>query len=554
MKKKMTLTILLIFSVIFMSTISVLAYSPHFLPGGKNYLSQENFYYESSFMYETVENFLVKPYTTYTFTIPNEYYQEQFSEIVLTFYDNSIEVDDLHLVPNDFTYYDGGTDESFYVTFTTTSDSNYMGMSIEDGRGYFSAGTLHEIQLEEGSAFTGFEPYIEGDLIDTSAPYFQNAGTIISYYDSPITISEIQSALTAYDSVDGDVTGDISLITDGYTSNVDVLGTYQCVFEVSDTSNNTSQVSVDVEVVDVLKPVFSEVSTIQAVYPNSYTTTEILTMLSASDNYDGDISNNIVLTDDGYTSNSSVVGTYNMEFEVTDSSGNTETYVQELEVVDDEYPIISGITTISLGYDETITETEILANINYTDNYDSEANLSIVLESDSYTSNKTILGSYFMTFSVTDSSGNKTTQPVTINVVDEIGPIVYFNSSIIQTYTDTVMELPDFTQLLINTNEIDSEMDYYVTVKYDSYTKNARVPGVYHLKLNLTDDSGDEYNKDLEIRVVERPIDYIHIEEPILEPDLRFFDKFKTYIMGGALSVLLVSSNIVWLVIFKKKP
>ena len=293
--------------------------------------------------------------------------------------------------------------------------------------------------------------------------------------------------------------------------------------------------------------------TIQAVYPNSYTTSEILNQLSASDNYDGDISNQIVLVEDNYSINSSIVGIYNMEFEVTDSSGNTQNYIQTVEVIDDQFPVISGITSISIGYDEIITESQIVNNLDYTDNYDSKSNLELVLDSDTYTGHNTEIGSYEMIFSVTDSSGNKTSQSISINVVDEIGPFVYFNSSIIQTYTDTVMELPDFTQLLISTNEIDSDMDYYVTIKYDSYTRNSSIPGTYHIKLNLKNDNGDEYNKDLEIRVIDRPIDYIHIDQVKTSVESTTFDKYKDYILGGILSVLLVVSNVVWIVVFKRK-
>lgn len=550
MKKKLILICVMIVSIMFINVVNIMAYSPHYLPGGRNYLSADNFYYESSYSYRNIDEFLVKPYTEYTLTMPDDLYEDQFNDVTLSFYENNVVVDTLHITPGMFSTANG---DWFYSTFTTTSVTNYMSIEFEDGFGYFASGSAHEVQLEEGSSFTGFEPYVEGELIDTSAPYFQNAGTVISYYDSPIAITEIQSALTAYDSVDGDVTNSISLITDGYTGHIDTLGVYDCVFEVSDAANNISQVTIKVEIVDVLAPVFSDIGTVQAVYPNTYSTNDVLAMLSASDNYDGDLSSSITMINDNYTAGSNIVGTYTMEFEVTDSSGNGQTYLQEIEVVDNDYPIITGVTSLSVGYDEVVTREQILTNINYTDNYDSQENLEIVLDSDNYTSNSTTLGNYEMIFSVTDSSGNKTIQAVTINVVDGIGPVVYFNSSIIQTYTDTVMELPDFTQLLINTNEIEGDMDYYVTVRYDSYTRNYNTPGTYHIKLNLANDAGQEYNKDLEIRVIDRPADYVHLDSQIMDTEPSFFEDFKTYIMGGCLSVLLLVSNVVWVVVFKRK-
>lgn len=550
-KRAILVTILMIISIYF-GAIDVKAYSPHYLPGGKNYLSVENFILDNS-NYITDEAFLVKPYTDYTLTIPRAYADEQWDPIQIICYDNQTLIETKSIGINDMTYYHDGVSEWFYYTFKTASDTNYMDIIFENESGYFTESGVDNIQLEEGTEFTGYEAFIEGALIDTSAPYFQSAGTVISYYDSPIAVSEIQSALVAYDAIDGDVTSSINLISDDYTANNQTLGTYTVVFEVSDSSGNSSQIDITVELVDVLKPVFSNIGIIQAVYPNVYTDEDIRLMLSASDNYDGDISQNIILISDDYTANASITGTYNMTFEVTDSSGNTETYTQWIEVVDNEGPIIGGISNITVGYDHYVSETEVKANLTFNDNYDDVEDLELVLENDTYTPNRFTLGSYEMEFSITDSSGNVTTKIILIQVVDELGPMVYFNSSIIQTYNDTVMALPDFMQLLRNTEEIDRMTDYYVTIRYDSYTKNARVPGVYHLSLNFTNDYGDEFQKDLEIRVVKRPIDYIDIGDTIPQDYRSFIDENLEFVIGGIGTVLLIVSNLVWIGVLRKK-
>lgn len=551
MKKKLFLLSFLILSLVFLNANYVLGYSPHYLPGGKNYLSEENFTINGS-SYETDDPFVVIPYTEYTLTVSRACGDNPLFEVEIELYDNSTYLNSIYIEFLNLTYYNDGQDDWYYYTFITTSDTNYISIIFDDTDEHFLVNGLSSTQLEEGDSFTGYEPYIEGVLIDTQAPYFQNAGTVMSYYDSPITVSEIQAALTAYDAVDGNVTSNISLVQDNYTSFIDSLGTYSVIFEVTDSSSNSTQVTIEVEVVDVLKPVFSELDTIQAVYPNIYTVNDILSMLSASDNYDGDISNQIVLVNDNYTAGADTVGIYEMTFSVADSSGNTETYTQSIEVVDDQSPIISGVTSITVGYDSVVTQNQVEENLIFTDNYDDASSLSLVLENDDYSDNTTTLGMYSMIFSVTDSSGNTTNQTVSITVVDEIGPLLYFDSSIIQTYTDTVMSLPDFTQLLINTNEIENQV-YFVTITYDSYTKNASQPGTYHLSLNLKNETGDEITKDLEIRVIERPVDYVYESVPIIAEEMTFFEKYKSYLAGGIASILLVFSNIVWLMVFKKK-
>ncbi|MCK5731952.1 MAG: hypothetical protein KAH13_02970, partial [Tenericutes bacterium] len=487
----------------------------------------------------------------YVITITEGYMNEMWNPIEVFFYDNNDLLDVVYIDEGTMSHYDDGVDGWFYYSFKTTSSTNYLGLLFDDTAGYYILNDDKRIQLEEGTIFTGYEDYIEGALIDTSAPYFQSSGTVISYFDSPITVSEIQSALQAFDIVDGDLSSSIELVSDNYTNNIGTLGTYQITFGVSDLSGNSSEIIIVVEVVDVLEPVFTNLGIIQAVYPNSYSANDILALLSASDNYDGDISSEIILETDGYTTNSNIVGTYQMEFSVSDSSGNSQTYYQNIEVVDNEGPIISGVTSIAIGYDSVITEEELIGNLSIADNYDEVSSLELVLENDTYSGNTNNLGTYEMEFSVTDSSNNITYQTVTLEVVDQIGPVVYFNSSIIQTYNDTVMALPDFLQLLKKTNEIDGLKDYYVTIRYDSYTRNASTPGTYHISLNLKDEFGEEFDKDFEVRVVQHPYDYVQAGEDISAN--RFIDEYKEYFIGGISALVLMISNVSWFVILKKK-
>jgi len=530
----------------------VLAYSADCLPGGKNYLTEDNFSTDG-IHYAVIEPFLVKPYTEYTLTVPKQYLDEPYAWITLVFLDNGSFVDDFGIYMGNMVYYNDGLEEWYTYTFTTSSDTNYLDLMFDDTGGYFTEYGFYGFQMEEGNGFTGYEAYIEGVLYDVSAPYFQDYGTVISYYDAPITIEEIQSALVAYDDIDGDVTGNISLISDGYTPNLAVIGSYEVVFEVSDASMNTSQIVVEIELIDALKPVFSDIGTVTAVFPNVYTPSDILAMLFASDNYDGDISANIELVSDSYTSFADIVGTYQMEFSVTDSSGNTTNYIQDIEVVDDEGPVISGITSVVVGYNTTITDSEIMLNLACMDNYDNSESLGLVLVTDNYTNYHNQLGSYSMVFSVTDSSGNITFQTVQIQVVDEIGPVVYFDSSIIQTYNDTVLALPDFMLLLTNANEVDGSIDYQVSMLYDSYTRNAATPGVYHVTLKYQTTDGESFEKTLEIRVVEKDPDYIYIPATNPEENSTALSQIKQYFVTGAVTLLLLVSNIVWVVVFKKK-
>jgi hypothetical protein len=548
--KKISFSIFVIISIIFYSFISIKAYSPHYLPGGKNYISTDNVF-KVNMDVRSIEPFLIKPYTEYTFSVSRDYVDGAPFYLTLTFYDNE---GYLFEITEDRNSLDFDIDLNvYYLSFISPANANYLEFTFNDNGDYEPSKVFVGIQLEEGNLPTEYESYIKGSVIDTKSPYFIGSGTIISYFDQPITIEEIQGSLSAYDDIDGDLTENIFVIEDNYTSNMNILGSYHVVFAVSDNSGNQTETTVIVEVVDLLSPVFSELGIIDAVYPNIYTPEAILSMLSASDNYDGDISENIILANDGYSDFADVVGEYQMEFRVSDSSGNESVYFQTIRVVDNQGPVFGGSDAISVGYNQTINYQTVINGLTVIDNYDEVSELEIILENDSYTPNHNKLGQYEMKFSCTDSSGNKTYKIVIINIVDEIGPMVYFDSSIIQVYSDTVLSLPDFANLLIKTQELDSNSSYYITIKYDSYTKYSTFPGTYHMYLDFEDGYGRVLSKNFEIRVVDRQYDQIFMPEisDIYTPN--FWQKYSFLIIGSSSTLIISGISAIGYFIIKKK-
>lgn len=549
MKKRLLLLMILV-SLLSIFIVRVDAYSPHYLPGGKNYISSDNIIKVGE-QVSTINPFLVKPYTDYTFSIERYYTDGREFIMTISFYDDDILLSQLNLDDSIMQLTPDGS--SMFYTFKTPVETNYMEFEFRDNGSYVSGTELTNVQLEEGTLPTAYEPYIEGNILDTSSPYFIGSSTIISYFDQPITLAEIQASLSAYDDVDGDLTDNIIVLEDNYSANIGVLGSYTINFSVSDNSGNVTNTTITVEVIDILPPVFSNIENITAVYPNVYSQEDIIAMLSASDNYDGDVSSNITVTSDDYSANASIIGTYQMEFKVSDSSGNETTYIQNITVVDNEGPVISGIDNLSIGYDQSLTHNMILANLSVVDNYDDASTLQFVVESDNYSANKDELGSYEIRVSVTDSSGNKTIKVVTINVVDAIGPVVYFNSSVIQVYSDTVLSLPDFAKLLVKTNELDINSDYFIKVRYDSYTPYSNLPGTYHIYLDFEDGYGRITSKNFEVRVVERGYDGVYIHENTGEITKPNTISTLIYSVAGSVSLVGVGGIIVILKIYKKK-
>ena len=130
-----------------------------------------------------------------------------------------------------------------------------------------------------------------------------------------------------------------------------------------------------------------------------------------------DLSGDITVTSTS-TVDTSVVGSYTVTYTATDSSGNEATaVVRTVNVVDTTAPVITitgdATVTIELGTtytDEGATATDLSGDITVTS---------------TSTVDTSVVGSYTVTYTATDSSGNEATAVVrTVNVVDTTAPVI----------------------------------------------------------------------------------------------------------------------------------
>jgi len=140
---------------------------------------------------------------------------------------------------------------------------------------------------------------------------------------------------------------------------------------------------------------------------------------TALDNLDGDISGNIVTIN---PVNTNVVGSYTVTYNVSDAAGNAADEVTRTVNVfaDSVKPVITllGSNPVSLELGSNYTD----AGATALDNIDGNITGAIVATS---TVNTNAVGSYTVTYNVSDAAGNAAT-PITrtVNVVDTISPSV----------------------------------------------------------------------------------------------------------------------------------
>ena len=133
---------------------------------------------------------------------------------------------------------------------------------------------------------------------------------------------------------------------------------------------------------------------------------------TATDNIDGNLTSSIVVTG---SVNTNAVGTYTLNYNVSDAAGNAATQVSRtVNVTDGTAPVITltGSATINLTVGDSFTDPGATA----TDNVDGNLTSSIVVTG---SVNTGAAGTYTLNYNVSDAAGNAATQVSRTVIVSE---------------------------------------------------------------------------------------------------------------------------------------
>jgi hypothetical protein len=310
--------------------------------------------------------------------------------------------------------------------------------------------------------------------IDTVLPVIYLEG------DAIITIMKgntyIDAGATAIDNINGPIT---SYMTTSGTVNTTVSGTYTIVYNVSDYSGNAAvPVTRTVMVLsDNTPPVIYLIgdATITIIKGDTYNDAGA----TATDNIDGTITGNIIATG---TVNTIMPGTYTIIYTVLDSDGNAATPVTRTIVVveDVSSPVIimNGSTLVNLILWDTYTD----AGATATDNMDGIITSNIITTG---TVDTSVVGTYTITYSVSDSAGNIAT-PISRTIVVTTPPLTTKTLEGIVAAADTVTTSTTFVNYLAqigvsDTTGIYNQHDTIVNNPHKAYTTTITIPqGNFH--------------------------------------------------------------------------
>jgi hypothetical protein len=323
---------------------------------------------------------------------------------------------------------------------------------------------FYSVRDEAGNSSGSFKRTVVVSELDKKAPELTLLGLVV------ITIPEEgvynEPGYQATDNKDGNLTEEVQVEGDVNSS---LPGTYELFYSVRDAAGNLSDLlkrTIVVEEKDRVAPqiVLFGSATIEINVGDVY----VEPGYNASDNKDGDITSAVQIAGD---LNTSVVGQYELTYTVQDSIGNQAEMkkrainVTETVVETDETPpvlILLGDRNITLLLEEPFVE----PGFNATDNNDGNISDRVVV---SGTVDKMEVGTYELSYAVTDDAGNKSeilTRIITIAErpvpVDEVAPVIELvGGEVLQIIAGSTFMEPGYNAM----DDVDGDLTSQVVIK-----------------------------------------------------------------------------------------
>ena len=461
-----------------------------FLPLGLNYLENENFTYTTG---DEVNLGTISTINYIRVIADNHYHLYFYSYQEGCFHDATITAYDKDKVLISTLQY-GVTGESNNIDFITPTNCKYIKFEVDVEEEWGS--NLNLWNVEKNYILSDHTVNIrnlslddieyKGPNIDYSPVISGYNGYYVTNVNSPVSKNAILAGVVAIDDVDGDITNTITVLEDTYSSNKNKVGVWSILLEATDSSNNSSQFRIYIEVKDTDKPVVNGQLTYNVDSTDDHPLSYFLTSADVTDNYDGNMTSRIVVTSDPYTNHETTSGTYKVICYATDSSNNRLDFTITINVtyIDQFAPTFTGTFSYNTDKNHPITIAQILSNINVTDDVDGDITSRVVVVEDYYSFAPSRIGSFRVLLRATDNSGNRTEQEVIITVGDTISPSFYLNTQVINIdLSNNVLNINDFVEVLERSRTVKSDCSYSVT--YDEYTLNKDKPGEYQVVLEI---------------------------------------------------------------------
>ncbi|MBC2068598.1 immunoglobulin-like domain-containing protein [Listeria booriae] len=229
--------------------------------------------------------------------------------------------------------------------------------------------------------------------------------------------------------------------------------------------------------------------------------------VTASDVEDGNLTSSISVTANDV--DTSAVGTYHVTYSVTDSDGNTTTKTITVTVTSNDAPVI-------VASDQTIKKGkafDVMAGVSASDLEDGDVTGGITVTANDVDTNT--VGTYHVTYSVTDSDGNTTTKTITVTITSNDAPTF--------TTSDVYLKVGDKFNPYAGITASDTEDgDLTDRIDIESSDVDMTQPGTYAVEYSVTDSDNNttKITRHVYVRTNDKPV--IHASDQTFKAGASF--------------------------------
>ena len=471
-----------------------------FVPNGYNYIDPNNFYYTSvtsdrhgyiksnrMFNVSNIDEFVFGIVQIDTIEILSfEYcvYNVQYGEIENVI----VEVDD----PNQV-YFENYDEDCYYMTINVEVMIIDESVKLYDMSNYYLIDSNYNVEelTEEDLLYQGANL---GELM-----ILDDEITIETSISNPISYEEISNNLYVYDYTD-ELLLTKNEIINTYVGNENKIGEYLIEYEVTNSLNLTTNLKVNIKVVDDIPPEFEGITEFIMYNIDLKTLADIQEKLSVIDNVDGDISDTIEILEENFTTRTEELGTFYVLFNASDDAGNNTEHRVDIKIIQGDFtkPYFEGVFEHVVYTDDPKDEEYFLSFITAKDDYTEDINERVEVIYNDYQYNTDKMGEYKLIIKVVDNAKNFKVQNIIIKVYDKSYPVFVLGAIDVTIPLKTNMgSVYDIISYLHKTNHLASTD---VSVVSDEYTANKNVPGSYKITL-------EQNNKMINV--------YVNVEEEI---------------------------------------
>ncbi|MGX0911478.1 putative Ig domain-containing protein, partial [Staphylococcus caprae] len=360
-------------------------------------------------------------------------------------------------------------------------------------------------------------------VIDTTKPVVTSIANQTKEVNTPIDSITIEATDNSGQAVTNKVSGlpdgvSFDSVTNTISGMPTKVGSYPIVVTTTDASGNKTETKFTIEVVDKTAPTVTAIEN----QTKEVNTAIDSIKIESKDNSGQAVTNKVSGLPVGVSFDSETniisgtptkVGSYPITVTTTDASGNKTETTFNIKVIDETAPTVTSIANQTKEVNTSIDSIKIEATDNSGQSVTNKvsglpAGVSFDSETNTISGTPTKVGSYPITVTTTDASGNETETKFTIKVVDTTKPMVTSianQTKEVNTSIDSIkIEASDNSGQVV-TNKVSGLPD---GVSFDNETNTiSGTPtkvGSYPITVTTTDASGNETTTSFTIQVVDK--------------------------------------------------